>query len=73
MAEWWMEGALERLTDPADPIARIKDEGMNRSQVMRTLSTLTDNFGPRLTGSPNLRRAQDWLGGWQRGPGAEAA
>lgn len=22
MAEWWMEGALERLTDPADPIAR---------------------------------------------------
>jgi len=21
-AEWWMEGALERLTDPADPIAR---------------------------------------------------
>ena len=22
MAEWWMEGALERLTDPADPQAR---------------------------------------------------
>jgi len=22
MAEWWMEGALEMLTDPADPIAR---------------------------------------------------
>ena len=22
MAEWWMEGALEKLTDPADPIAR---------------------------------------------------
>ena len=22
MAEWWMEGSLERLTDPADPIAR---------------------------------------------------
>ncbi|HET8611511.1 MAG TPA: M14-type cytosolic carboxypeptidase [Sphingomonas sp.] len=22
MAEWWMEGALETLTDPADPIAR---------------------------------------------------
>jgi len=22
MAEWWMEGALERLTDPHDPIAR---------------------------------------------------
>ena len=23
MAEWWMEGALEALTDPADPIARL--------------------------------------------------
>src|SRR3546814_16624143 len=22
MAEWWMEGALEQLTDPADPNAR---------------------------------------------------
>ena len=23
MAEWWMEGALEALTDPADPIGRV--------------------------------------------------
>jgi murein tripeptide amidase MpaA len=23
MAEWWMEGALERLIDPADPVARL--------------------------------------------------
>ncbi|MBC2651509.1 M14 family metallopeptidase [Novosphingobium aerophilum] len=23
MAEWWMEGALDRLTDPADPWARL--------------------------------------------------
>ena len=23
MAEWWMEGALERLTDPHDPVARL--------------------------------------------------
>ncbi len=23
MAEWWMEGALERLIDPADPVARV--------------------------------------------------
>ncbi|MFC4291263.1 M14-type cytosolic carboxypeptidase [Sphingorhabdus arenilitoris] len=26
MAEWWMEGALEMLTDPADPHARILRE-----------------------------------------------
>lgn len=23
MAEWWMEGALDRLVDPADPVARL--------------------------------------------------
>jgi len=23
MAEWWMEGALGRLTDPSDPVARV--------------------------------------------------
>ncbi|MBO0797510.1 MAG: hypothetical protein J2P31_01690, partial [Blastocatellia bacterium] len=43
-----------------DPIDRIKDEGMNRSQVMPTLSYLTDVIGARLTGSPNLKRANEW-------------
>src|SRR6185436_12751331 len=43
-----------------DPIARIRDEGLNRSQVMQTLSYLTDVIGPRLTGSPNLKRANEW-------------
>ena len=28
---------------------------------MRTLHVLTDVYGPRLTGSPNLRGAQDWV------------
>ena len=35
--------------DPNDPFTRIKDEGMNRSQVMQTLSYLSDVIGPRLT------------------------
>jgi carboxypeptidase Q len=43
-----------------DPIDRIKDEGMKRSQVMQTLSYLTDVIGARLTGSPNLKRANEW-------------
>src|ERR1043166_2297366 len=43
-----------------DPIARIRDEGLNHSQVMQTLSYLTDVIGPRLTGSPNLKRANEW-------------
>lgn len=46
--------------DPNDPIERIKDEGMNRSQVMQTLSYLTDVIGPRLTASPNAKRANEW-------------
>src|ERR1043165_807151 len=54
--------------DPNDPIERIKDEGMNRSQVMQILSYLSDVIGPRLTGSPNLKRANEWtrekLAGW---------
>src|SRR5881296_1397000 len=44
-----------------DPmIAKIKDEGMNRSQVMQTLSYLTDVIGERLTASPNAKRANEW-------------
>src|ERR1051325_9629990 len=46
--------------DPNDPITRIKDEGMNRSQVMQTLGYLSDVIGPRLTASPGMKRANDW-------------
>src|SRR6201988_455915 len=46
--------------DLNDPIERIKDEGMNRSQVMQTLSYLSDVIGPRLTASPGMKRANDW-------------
>ncbi len=46
--------------DPNDPVVRIKDEGMNRSQVMQTLSYLSDVIGPRLTASPNMKRANNW-------------
>ncbi|HJZ69965.1 MAG TPA: M20/M25/M40 family metallo-hydrolase, partial [Blastocatellia bacterium] len=37
-----------------------KDEGMNRSQVMQTLSYLSDVIGPRLTASPGMKRANEW-------------
>ncbi|MEO7970165.1 MAG: M20/M25/M40 family metallo-hydrolase, partial [bacterium] len=46
--------------DPNDPIVKIKDEGLNRSQVMQTLSYLSDVIGPRLTASPGMRRANEW-------------
>src|SRR5437868_7493783 len=41
-------------------IGQIRDEGLNRSQVMDTLFWLTDRYGPRLTGSPQILAASDW-------------
>ncbi|MCS6873442.1 MAG: M20/M25/M40 family metallo-hydrolase [Pyrinomonadaceae bacterium] len=41
-------------------IQKIKDEGMNRSQVMQVARYLTDVIGPRLTNSPGQRRASLW-------------
>jgi len=43
-----------------DAIYRIKDEGLQRSKVMEIESWLTDVYGPRLTGSPNIKEAADW-------------
>lgn len=45
---------------PREEIDKIKDEGMNRSQVMQTLSFMTDVIGPRLTASPGAKRANEW-------------
>lgn len=45
---------------PKEVIDKIKDEGLNRSQVMKTISYMTDVIGPRLTGSPGLKRANEW-------------
>ncbi|MFM9904514.1 MAG: M20/M25/M40 family metallo-hydrolase [Pyrinomonadaceae bacterium] len=53
---------------PKEVIDKLKDEGMNRSQVMKTLGYLSDVIGPRLTASPGMKRGNDWtretLAGW---------
>lgn len=41
-------------------VTKIKDEAFNRSKVMDNLFNLTDVSGPRLTGSVNLKNAQEW-------------
>jgi len=46
--------------DQTPAIAKIIDEGMNRSQVMTTASALMDGIGPRLTNSDNQRKASAW-------------
>src|SRR5471032_2016011 len=49
-------------------LGRIRDEGLNRSQVMDHVSWLSDVYGPRLTGSPGIQQAGEWamktLNGW---------
>src|SRR4051812_20272063 len=54
-AQWPMTEKLD-----LDAIYRIKDEGLQRSKVMEIESYLTDVYGPRLTGSPNIKEAGDW-------------
>ena len=39
---------------------RIRDEGLNHSHVMEFASALMDGIGPRLTGSPNAKKANEW-------------
>jgi carboxypeptidase Q len=45
---------------PKETIDKIKDEGMKNSQVMQTLSYLSNVIGARLTASPNLKHANEW-------------
>lgn len=51
--------APERLDYSA--ISKIRDEGLNRSQVMDHISWLSDVYGPRLTGGPGISQASDWV------------
>ena len=39
---------------------KIRDEGFGHSHVMEFASALMDGIGPRLTGSPNLKKANEW-------------
>jgi carboxypeptidase Q len=39
---------------------QIRIEGLTHSHVMEYASALMDGIGPRLTGSPNLKRANEW-------------
>ena len=51
--------ALAQAPDPS-VMQRIREEGLNHSKVAETLSYLADVIGPRLTGSPSLKRANEW-------------
>ena len=51
---------LQPETVDLSAMAKIREEGLQRSKVMETASYLTDVFGPRLTNSPNIKAAAQW-------------
>lgn len=42
---------------------KLVDQAMNRSEVIQNLRHLSDVIGPRLSGSPAMRRANEWTAG----------
>ena len=51
----WSQEKLDLET-----ISRIRYEGFRDSKVMEFASGLMDSIGERLTGSPNMKRANEW-------------
>ncbi len=43
-----------------DVVAKIREEGLQRSQVMDIVGYMADVLGPRLTASPSMIEAQEW-------------
>ncbi len=44
----------------SDMVAKIRDEGLKRSQVQAVFNQFVDVIGPRLTASPEHKRAAEW-------------
>ncbi|MFB1000056.1 MAG: hypothetical protein QMC13_07490, partial [Colwellia sp.] len=55
-------------SDDLDKANKIRAEGFYNSEIMHTLEQLTDQIGPRLSGSPQMKKANDCtlekLKGW---------
>ncbi len=52
--------AVAREPVDLDMVSRIRQEAFHNSQVMATLSHLTETIGPRLTNSPQMGEANAW-------------
>lgn len=54
--------ATALMQEPVDAAinAKIREEGLHRSQVVETFSYFTENIGPRLTASPAFKAAADY-------------
>ncbi|PJK14370.1 peptidase [Lysobacteraceae bacterium NML07-0707] len=56
------QGRNSQQHEPVDieMVSRIRQEAFHRSQVMATLTHLTEVIGPRLTNSPSMHAANQW-------------
>jgi hypothetical protein len=52
-------------------VEKIRDEGLNRCHIPTDSRYLTDVIGPRLTGSPAMKRADEWVAQKMREYGLE--
>ncbi|MGD8727839.1 MAG: hypothetical protein PVH40_09350, partial [Gemmatimonadales bacterium] len=52
-------------------VQQIREEGFERSQLVETIRYLTEVIGPRLTGSPGMREANEWTASKMREWGFE--
>jgi carboxypeptidase Q len=57
---WTARAANEETNPVAAADAKILGEIREHSELMDNLEYLSDEIGPRLTGSPQLKRANDW-------------
>jgi carboxypeptidase Q len=64
--------AAQTFTNNDPVLRRIWDIGMNQSQVYPLAQVLMDSIGPRLTGSPGMKSASDWIIRTYKGWGIDA-
>src|SRR5262249_1032797 len=58
---WAQDRGSEKLDQQTlDMIGKIRYEGFHNSKIMEIATGLLEEIGPRLTGSPNMKKANDW-------------
>ena len=82
---WSQEKPQEKIDQQTlEMIGKIRYEGFHNSKIMEIATGLMEEIGPRLTGSPNMKKANDWTRrssralawstpSWSRGPRSDAA
>ena len=64
--------AAQTYTTGDQTIRQIWAEAMNSSQAYKLAQVLSDSIGPRLTGTPGIKRGNDWLVATYKSWGVEA-